>query len=184
METVELLIPLAEIAGVFVGFGALIASRGVGTSDVFDVGGLLLVMTQGAAVVITALAPLAISRYGVDGHGLWLASSILFLVIFFGSDELLKRLSPERRAMLAAWPLRTRARMEIAAAIVWGPMIIALIVILLGLVPEQEPALYFTAVALNLAMAILILLVVVTGQARPRAASDQVQETATESSAA
>ncbi len=184
MENVELLIPLAEIAGVFVAFGALIASRSAGTADLFDVGGVLLVMTQGAAVIITALTPLAISRYGVDGHGLWLASSILFLVVFFGSDELLKRLSPERRAMLAAWPLRTRARMEIVAAIVWGPMIIGLIVIVLGLLPDQEPALYFTAVALNLVMAILILLVVVTGQARPKAAPDQVSETAAEGTTA
>jgi uncharacterized membrane-anchored protein YitT (DUF2179 family) len=37
MQETELFLSLAEIAGVFVGFGALIAIRSGGTSDVYDV---------------------------------------------------------------------------------------------------------------------------------------------------
>jgi hypothetical protein len=173
MQDAELFLAVAEIAGVFVGFGALIAIRSAGAGDIFDVAAIQLVVLSGIIVVIVAFAPIVIGRFGVTHHWLWFACSVLFLLLFFGSDEVLKRVSPERRAWLAAVPLRARARLEIIALVVWGPMIIALVVILLGVLPDQEPALYLAAVALDLLMALLALLFVVVGKARPKTAASE-----------
>jgi hypothetical protein len=167
MQDTELFLAVAEIAGVFVGFGALIAVRGAGAGDVFDVAGIVMVVFQGIVVVIVALAPVVIGRFGVTEHALWGTCSALFLVSFFGGDEILRRISPERRAWLAAFPLRVRGRMELVGAVAWGPMAFALVAILLGLFPDQEPALYFASVALALLMALGILLLVVVGRMRP-----------------
>jgi hypothetical protein len=173
MQDADLFLAVAEIAGVFVGFGALIAIRSAGGGDVYDVAAVQLVVMSGITVVIVAFAPIVLGRFGVTDHWLWFACSVVFLLLFFGSDEVLKRVSPERRAWLAAAPLRARTRVEVIGALVWGPMIIALVVILLGAVPDLEPALYFAAVALNLLMALVVLLGVVVGQARPKTATSE-----------
>jgi len=52
------------------------------------------------------------------------------------------------------------------------PTIAALVLIVLGLFPDQEPALYLTAVGLGLVMGALTLLLLVFSQRRPQTASD------------
>jgi len=70
----------------------------------------------------------------------------------------------------------SRARIlgeEAVGALLYVPMLGALIVVVLGLVPDQEPALYFTAVGLGLFLAAVGLLLMVFSQRRPKTASDQ-----------
>jgi hypothetical protein len=52
------------------------------------------------------------------------------------------------------------------------PTIAALVLIVLGLFPDQEPALYLTAVGLGLVMGALTLLFLAFSQRRPQPASD------------
>jgi hypothetical protein len=166
MQDVDLFLSLAEIAGVFVGFGALIALRSGATADPAEVMFVGMVVWMGIQAVAGALAPVAISRFGVTGHALWLTCSVIVLALFWIVDDLVKRISPERMAILAAMPRKTRARQELMGVPFWLPMTIALILVVLGVLPDYEEALYFGAlVILLLFTAAAVLLVVVTGAA-------------------
>jgi hypothetical protein len=170
MQDVELFLSLAEIAGIFVGFGALIAIRGGDRGDVYDVTGVGMIVWLAIVVVVLALVPVVVSRFGVGGHELWLACSLCALVLFWVGDEVFIRIFPERRAYMAAQPLRARWRMELAATVFTVPMTIGLVVVVLGLLPEHEAALYLLAVVLMLFMDAWLLLLVVTRAFRPRTA--------------
>ena len=132
MQDVELFLALAEIAGIFVGFGALIALRSGATADPAEVMFVGMVVWMGVQAVAGALAPVAISRFGVTGHALWLTCSVIVLALFWIGDELVKRLSPERRAILAAMPRKARARQELIGVPFWLPMNLALVLVVLG----------------------------------------------------
>ena len=167
MQDTELFMELAGIAGVFVGFGALIAVRSGGTSDVFEVAWMRGVVSLGLVAVLAALAPVVISRYGLSEHEVWALSSVLFLVGFVGTF-LIINLSPEARAE-GADPVRRSVK--IIRLAVWVPSIAFLILapnaIALGLAPAIEEALYFTLVALALAWCAMALLMLVFTGRRP-----------------
>jgi hypothetical protein len=155
MPETDLFLSLAEIAGVFVGFGALIAVRS-GRMELHDVNNIRWVMTTGIWVVITALAPAIIGSYGVNGHDLWLACSLLGLALLAVMIVVFGR-SPENvaevNAVLDTTPLWVTALWAVPT--IWLPMaslVAALVLVALGLLPDQERALYLTAVAIGLFM--------------------------------
>jgi hypothetical protein len=82
MQDTELFLSLAEIAGVFVGFGALIAVRSGGPTEAGEVTGIRWVMSNAIWVVVAALVPIFIGSYGLSGHELWLVGSLLALILF------------------------------------------------------------------------------------------------------
>jgi len=168
MQETELFLSLAEIAGVFVGFGALIAIRSGGTSDVYDVAYIGMVVWVAIQVVVYSLAPVVISRFDVTGHALWAACAVIVLAGFFIGDEAVMRISAERRAVLASMPRRSRVQMELIGVPFWLPAVIALGLILLGVLPDLESALYFAAIVLVLFMAAVLLLVAVNRAWRPQ----------------
>jgi hypothetical protein len=121
-----------------------------------------MVVWVAIAVVIVALAPVAVSGFGITGHALWLACSVIALLVFYAGDEVVVRASSERRAFMAAAPMRRRWKGELAAGVVtWIPATVALVLVILGVLPEREGALYFLAAALFLLLAALILLMAV-----------------------
>jgi hypothetical protein len=190
MQDADLLVQLAGIAGVFVGFGALISVRSGGPSEVDEVSSIRWVVSLGIWVVIAALTPVIVSRYDLAGHELWLACSLLAFVLFAVMFAANGR-APENRAGLAAALSGTRRAkaMQVVQAVpvVWLPtasIVLALALVVLGLLPDQEPALYLTAVAVGLFAAALALLVLVFLQAYPAAASDQAALPATGGSSA
>ncbi len=165
MQDTELFLSLAEIAGVFVGFGALIAIRGGGTMRTFEITDLRWVMSTAIWVVIAALVPVFVNGYGVTGHELWLACSVLALalyaVIFFVNG-----LAPESLEERAATFASTRRARVFAVAVptVWLPvacLVLALVLVVLGVAPDREQPLYLTAVGLGLLMSALGLFVAV-----------------------
>jgi hypothetical protein len=183
MQDTELFLSLAEIAGVFVGFGALISVRSGGPSDAHEVAYIRPVVTLAICVVVAALAPVIVSRYGVTGHGLWLVCSLLALVLFLGLWTVNYR-TPEMHEERAA-----ASRAEIAPGVAANmllvvPLVIALILVVLGLFPDQEPALYLTAVGLILFLDALNLLFLVFSQRRPQTASGPAELPATGGSSA
>ncbi len=150
MQNVELFVHMAEIAGVFVGFGALIVVRSGGPSNVYDVTAIGMVVWLGIQVVADALVPIALSRFEVTPHAVWAASTLLFLSLFWVGDAVVRRVWAERRAYLAANPIRARAGIELVGGVFWIPMTVALAAVLLGVLPTQEEALYFAAVVMLL----------------------------------
>jgi len=181
MQDVDLFLSLAEIAGVFVGFGALISVRSGGPSDAHEVTYIRWVVSNAIWVVAAALAPVIISRYDIAGHELWLVCSLLALVLFLGLLAVWR--TTEIREIVAATP---RAMIvEVASnALLMVPMIGALILVVLGLFPDQEPALYLTAVGLGLFLDALTLLFLVFSHGRPQTASDPAAMPATGGSSA
>lgn len=169
MENIELFTHLAEIAGVFVGFGALISIRSEASRDE-EVMMIRMIVVAGIMTVVAALTPVVINSYGVTGHRLWATSATVFLTLFWGSS-ILDRWDVERTRVMATITRRARVKMEIPAAPLWLSMNAALILILTGPFPDQEPALYTTAVVFNLLLTAGMLLYLVFLQRRPQ--SDQ-----------
>jgi hypothetical protein len=172
MQDTELFLSMAEIAGVFVGFAALISVRSGGPSDAHEVTYIRSVVTAAIWVVIVALAPVIVSRYDLTGHGLWLACSLLALVLLLGQWIVNER-TTESRELGAAYSRAQTLGVMAAYLGLMIPTIAALILVALGLFPDQEPALYLTAVGLGLFMGALTLLFLVFSQRRPATVPDQ-----------
>ena len=80
-QDIELFIAIAEIAGVFVGFGALISLTRKNAIDFAQLGRLRGVVSVALVVIVAALIPVGISRYGITGHDFWLVCSFIFLFL-------------------------------------------------------------------------------------------------------
>lgn len=171
MQDTELFLSLAEIAGVFVGFGALIAVRSGGAMEVNEVNGIRWVVTTGIWVVIVALAPTIVSSYGLTGHALWLGCSLLALALLVVMIVVFAR-TPENMAVLAD-NLATVPRALTALVMVptfWLPLVLlvfALVLVVLGPFSDHEQSLYLTAVGLGLVMGALGLFVGVFWRRHP-----------------
>ena len=110
---VDLFVTIAEIAGIFVGFGALISvtrRAEITTSKLWRVRGLV---TMGLGVVVAALIPIGLSRYGVTDHNLWFTCSLIYLILNFVVSIWSLR-KPEVRKLLI-----TEARTNPVAAIIF-----------------------------------------------------------------
>ena len=165
MTDTELFMALAGIAGVFVGFGALIGA----TASQSEQWLVRNVVNQALIVIAVALVPVVLGRYGLADHALWLGASVIALVIDWAVILLLHT----RREHMAMLVLQTRAaRTALASTILLleAPAQIALILVVLGLFPDLEPALYLTAVVLLLFEAAVVLVMLVYTQGRPATA--------------
>jgi hypothetical protein len=169
MQDTELLLSLAEIAGVFVGFAALISVRSGGASDAHEVVYMRAVVWMAVMTVVAALAPVTLGRYGITEHQVFALSSVLVLVGYFGMVAFNVR-TPEVKADQAA-SSRTFQVVEGAFSLLWAVVtILALVAIVLGLAPELEAALYSTVVVLILLGSAASLLELVYTQRRPATA--------------
>jgi hypothetical protein len=180
MQDTELFMELAGIAGVFVGFGALIAVRSGGVSEREEVVGVRGVVSMGALTIMAALGPVTLSRYELTQHQVWALSSALVLVGLVVMIAAMAR-TPEYRANwsaeIAATRTAQRPRWLVAiegAAYVFLMLawVVIPIIVVLGIAPDLEAALYFTVVVLSLAMAGWTLLGLVYLQRGPQTASD------------
>ncbi len=150
MQDADLFLELAGIAGVFVGFGALIAVRSGGASDPFEVAYMRGVVSMGLLTVIAALAPVILARYDLAGHQVWALSSALALICFAALFGAMAR-TPEWAATEETIRSRRLAVVARAAGSLYLlAYVVALIVIVAGIAPDLEAALYFTTVSLVL----------------------------------
>ncbi len=166
MADTELLIPLAEIAGVLVGFGALIAVRSAGASGALEVGYTRGMVSFGLLTIVAALAPVTMGRFDLTEHQVWALSSVVVLVGTALTFAAFVR-TPEFRANWAAdiEATRTRSRplwfvvaenaTSALGMLVW---VLSPIVILLGVAPDLEAGLYYLVVVLILLCAAMLLL--------------------------
>jgi hypothetical protein len=147
-EDTELFVSLAQIAGVFIGFGALIGFTrrpDVAAVDRFRINTVVLV---GLLVVAAALIPICLTRYSLEPATVWRVSSFVFLILIWvvilapfrdASDRSLLFLQARAEPMALVFLLC----LEI---LVQGP----LVCVLLGLFPTASAALYTTALVINL----------------------------------
>jgi hypothetical protein len=164
MQDAEVYIHLAEIAGVFVAFGALIAVRGGGARGPLEVGFTRGMVSFGVLVMVAGLAPVGLDLFGLAEHQIWAVSSALVLAGFILTFRASLR-TPETRANYrrTAEVLRAesnpRAVADVLVMLGFGlAVLLPPIIILLGVAPELEAGLYFTTAVLLLLWAAWLLL--------------------------
>jgi uncharacterized membrane protein len=172
MQDTELFMELAGIAGVFVGFGALIALRSGGASEPQEVSPVRVTVGFGVMAIIGALAPVTLGQYDLADHEVLALSSVLVLGGVLGVSFMHVR-SPEYKAYAASWErVKPSDVVGLVAWVLWaGGMALAPVVIVLGVAPDLEAALYFTVLVLILLLAAWSLMSLVFAQRRPQPAS-------------
>lgn len=149
-------IAIAEIAGVFVAFAALISVTGRDEIGGPQLAQVRAVVTIGLVVIVAALVPVALTSYGPDSGVLWQASSVIFLVLIWTVIVLSIR-RPENRTLV----IRQARTNPAVAAVFWGVLEVAiqvpLVLAALGLLPEYAQALYTTSLVVHLFEAALVL---------------------------
>lgn len=144
----QLFVGIAEIAGVFVAFGALISATHRDEVQPAPLGMLRAVVTIGLVVVVAALLPVALGAYGLTDHALWRMASTGFLGLEWAIMVLLFR-RPENRGIL-----RRQTRIRRGAAITFllfeASIQVPLFLAIAGILPAREPALYLTSLAFSL----------------------------------
>ena len=165
-QDIELFIAIAEIAGVFVGFGALISITRKNAIDFPQLGRIRGVVSVALVVIVAALIPVGISRYGITGHDFWLVCSIIFLFLVWVQILLSLRKS-EYRELLTK---QTRVN-PIISMFFWilleAPIHVSLILAIIGIYPDLEPAFYTTALLFHLFEATFLLVQIVNYQMKP-----------------
>jgi hypothetical protein len=155
VQDVVLFVTIAEIAGVFVGFAALISVTRRSEIDESQLGQIRAVVTIGLMVVVAALLPVAFNAYELRGHPLWVVASLAYLILNWTVIVLALR-RPENRRLAAA-----QARITpMAATLFWLlelPIQIPLLLIVFGANRDLDVAFYLTALIFHLFEAALVL---------------------------
>ncbi len=148
----ELFLHLAEIAGVFVGFGALISVRSAESRDPHARGYLRGIVWVGSATLVFALLPVVLAGYGLSDHALWLTCAIIALAVWVVLVVTFNR-SPE---MSGEWerahPMYMRTFFSVGTPL---HLIFAggTLLIIGGWLPNLEPDIYATVVTATLVFA-------------------------------
>ncbi len=163
-----LLIAIAEIAGVFVGFGALISVIRPNEIEAAQLARIRGMVTIGLGLIINALIPVGLNFYGVTDHILWFMSSLIFFT-FNWVVIILSMRDPVNRELMKNG-MRTS---PVITVLFWLlleiPLQVPLVLTMLGLFPHLEPAFYTTALLFNLFQAAFALVQLVYSQADPQA---------------
>ncbi|TXT66354.1 MAG: conserved membrane protein of unknown function [Promethearchaeota archaeon] len=162
-EDIELFIGIAHIAGIFVGFGALISLTGRDEIEVSQLGRIRSVVTSGLLVIVASLIPIGLDRYGLEGHIFWFLCSLIFLCLNWALIIVSLR-NPENREAA----INQIKSSKVVSLLFWIlleiPLQIPLILTIIGIFPNFEAAFYTTALLFSLFEAIFVLGQVVYSQ--------------------
>ena len=160
IHDVELFIALAEIAGVFVGFGALISLTRKNAIEFFQLGRLRGVVSIGLVVIVASLVPVGVSRYGIIGHDLWFICSIIFFILMQAMWIISLR-KPKIRKLASEKTRKSPFANLFFLVVLEAPIHVSLVLTMLGIYPDLEPAFYITALLFNLFEAAFVLVQIV-----------------------
>ena len=148
VENIEIFIGIAHIAGIFVGFEALISATH--QKEVERIRGIV---TVGLMTIIASLIPIGLASYGFSGHMLWFWSSLIYFCLNWIVIILSLRRSEDREYMKT----QSKASMIFFWLIFEVPLEVSLILSIIGLFPDLEQAFYTTALLFNLFSAAYVL---------------------------
>lgn len=159
-----LLVAIAEIAGIFVGFGALIGVTRPNEIAADQLARLRGLVTIGLTIIITSLIPVALDLYGVTDHILWFVSSLFFyslnwIVIIMAFRD------PVNRELMKSETQRSPVKTVFFWLLLEVPFHVLLILTMLGLFLSLEPAFYTTALLIYLFQAAFALVQLVHSRA-------------------
>jgi hypothetical protein len=154
LDDFDLFLSIAEIAGIFVGFGALISL--LGDRQAMGRVALNIVISIGLVVLVAALIPVALSHYGLTDRALWSWSSGAFLVICWTAI-----LAPLRDSKTRTAIKDDTKTSPVVAAVFWVlleiPIQVPLVLAVFGVAPPLARAFYVTSLVLNLFQAAFLL---------------------------
>ena len=154
-QSLTTLIALAQIAGIFVGFGALISFTRSGEVAVRDYHKMSGIVQTSLIVVAVNLIPIALIHLNISERDVWFYSSAMFLVLrivlylqsyIFGARE--RRV--EAQAQLKTAPMVFAMLLDI-------PIVTFLLLVLFGAFPDRAEGMYIAATVLLLFEAALLL---------------------------
>jgi hypothetical protein len=161
MET-ELFVHFAEIAGVFVGFGALIGLRSAEVRDPHDVVYMQAVVGIGVWVIVSALVPIAVSSFGVAGPSLWVSCAVLATALWVLFVVMLNISSESKQ--ITRRPESVDRHFPIVGLPLHIVIVASLLVTVVGLWPAADEALYVTALTAGVTFACYTLLACLLSQ--------------------
>ena len=152
----EILLALASIAGVFVGFGALVVLSDHGAARISEMHSVRAVVLIGIITLVGALMPVGLGSFELSDRVLWGWSGGAFLVLIWFSlthstnrPVLLTMMRTDLKASLFFW------------LVLEPPIQIPLLFCIFGTFPQHAPAFYVVAVVVNLFQCALTLVQVV-----------------------
>lgn len=153
-DDLQLFLSIAEIAGVFVGFGALISvAQDQTVAARVQLRGVVM---TGLVVLIGALLPIGLARFGLVDRALWGFASAAFLLLIW-----MIIVATLRHPEAAAWSRADVREHPVHNIVFWVflevPIQVSLVLALLSVIPTLDAAFYVTALALNLCEAAYLL---------------------------
>ena len=141
---IDNLFAIAEIAGVFIGFAALVtvvATRSEGESRVEDTFKLANVVIINVMIITAALFPVVLSRYGLEPTAVWRISSGFLFVVNGLQIVFLSRTTQGFAAVFS------RMRAISLAVLSLSPFFyIPLLLCIFGVMQNLAPAFFLTAI--------------------------------------
>ncbi len=144
-DHIDNLFAIAEIAGVFIGFAALVTvvRRGSGDAsqqdDTFKLANVVIINVM---IITAALFPVVLNSYGITPSGVWRSSSGFLWVV-----NLLQMGFLSRTTQGYAAALFSRRRFLLLAVLSLSPFFhVPLLLCIFGAVPELAPAFFLTAI--------------------------------------
>jgi len=158
IDHVSLSYTVAQIAGIFVGFGALIAlttPKGVSKTQK-DL--LTLCVMIGLFVIVAAILPILLMAFGIAHNQVWFLSAAIILIFDWAT------IWPQRGMLQDVIRRRNLGEMIFAFG-VEAAVQLPLILILLPVFSAQSAALYSATLCISLFQAAMTLMSLVLGQA-------------------
>lgn len=152
LENTDTLLSLAEIAAAFAGFAALVSvirrSANQPADAAHDLLRLRLVIGGSVAGVAAALVPVGLVGYGLDTSISWRIAAVLFLI--FDNGILISFTTAYKPVRGTFPPDRLAVAVVLCLEVIEQ---VSLVIVLLGLLPGNAPALYVTALISNICQA-------------------------------
>ncbi|MDG1462989.1 MAG: hypothetical protein P8R04_05400 [Gammaproteobacteria bacterium] len=154
LDTVSILIGLAQIAAAFAGFAALVSvlrERGQHAEALHDILRLRIVISTSVLVIAAALVPVGLLAFSLDERIIWLVSAILMLMLNYGIIF----------SFVGSYkPVQGEFEVDRIAVFVTGLLELvdqtALFLIVLDIFPEYRFPLYLTALIINVSQAAFV----------------------------
>jgi len=151
----QLFFTLAQLAGIFVGFGALISVSNNRPTDEDELNVLAGVVMMGLYVIIGALIPVGLHPFGFSGPELWMGSAATLLVFCWFAIWL------QRSMVLRHY--RRRGAFDYFQLVLEASAQLPLILILLPVFPSHSAALYSITLIASILYAVCLMVVLVLG---------------------
>ncbi len=156
MVEVEVFIGIAHIAGIFIGFEALIGAIRKNDVDAKHLGHIRSVVTVGLVAIVAALIPIGFQAYGISGHLLWFLCGLVFFTL--NLIVLLLSLRKTENRKLISTQMREKPLITILFWVLLElPLQVPLILIFTGVFPELEAGFYITSLLFNMFQAAFVL---------------------------